>query len=699
MKQKQGVIFLISAYAGMKGEKFMTLSTKSHPNKYFIPPEVNLPEITPKVIVIVIFLTIFLAASNTYLGLKVGLTITGSIPAAVIAMGILRFFKQHNVLENNIAQTAVSAGSIIISGLIFTIPATLIMGAWTHIEYWPTMAITLLGGILGVLFSIPLRRVLLDNPTLTFPEGLAVGEVLKHSAGEKMGLGTLLTGGALGAVISVGQIGLKVVSSGISYWTKIGPSLYGIGLGFSPALIGAGFIVGLSVAMSMLIGVVLGWIIGVPLISAHHGIPSDLIGHASGEIAYFYWSHYIRYIGIGTIMVGSIWAVICLIKPMAVGIKSSLGALRKRTADSGAMLRTERDISIQKVLIGSVIAIILIFFMMLWFTKEWAPELTTTQGVIFSLLSAAIIYGLGFVVSAICGYFAGLVGSSISPISSMILIATILTSLLMLGISFLWHLPSAELATMTILVVLMNAVIAAVASVSNDTMQDLKAGQIIGATPWKQQVMLFVGVVIAALILPVVMQLLYQAYGLGGVFPRPGMDPSQMLLAPQASLVAAVTQGVFALSLPWGLIGSGVGIALLVLVLDRILRPYGLHLHVLGVGIGIYLPFESTIPLILGGIAAGLVTHLTKKHLPKQPVLAAAKYAEIQQRGLLAGCGLVAGAALAGVGLAIPFAIAGSSNILNVGGAGFKPYADLLGLFIAAGLVYWIYRVSTKIAW
>ena len=491
-----------------------------------------------------------------------------------------------------------------------------------------------------------------------------------------------------GAIISVAQIGFKLIADGLSYWVKIGSSLCGIGLGFSPALIGAGFIVGFGVSFSILIGVILGWIIGVPIISAHQGVP-DLL-HDNTQIAYYYWMHYIRYIGIGTMIVGSASAIICLFKPMFRGIRASIGAMSQH---DDSILRTERDIPFNQVLIGSVVITLAIFVMIYLFAQHNMPEFSLTQHIIFAAISALLIYGLGFLVAAICGYFAGLVGSSISPISCMILIATISVSLVLLVLASVWHLPKTQLASFAVLAVLINAVIAAVAAISNDTIQDLKAGQIIGATPWKQQVMLFFGVAVAAFVLPFIIKLLYHAYGIAGVFPRPDMDPSQMLLAPQATLIATVTKGVFTLSLPWTLLGIGMAIGLLVIVLDKWLKPRGLHLHILGVGTGIYLPFSATVPLIIGGFTAGFVGYVYRK---RKAALALADDSDhtVKQTGLLAGCGLVAGASISGVLLAIPFAMFGSSDVLRLVGPGFGPYASVLSVLTTIALVYWIYRVT-----
>lgn len=664
----------------------------------FISSQTSLPEITLKVTIISLVLTVILAAANAYLGLKVGLTVSASIPAAIMAMGILRFFKNANVLETNIAQTAASAGETLAAGIIFTVPATLVLSAWTDIHYWPTVIIGTLGGVLGVLFSIPVRRALLDDRSLRFPEGTAIGEVLKHSAGDKVGLGTLLTGGITGAVISVAQNGLKVISTGISFWTKISGSLYGIGLGFAPALIGAGFIIGASIAVSILIGLIVGWVIGVPIISAYKGVPASL--HDSTKIAFYYWTHQIRYIGIGTNIIGSLWAIVCLLKPMWRGIRTSLETLSAHH-DSAAVPRTEKDISIKQVFYWSVLITFIIGVMTYFFIRHNLPTLETMQMALLAIIISLIVYGVGFLIAAVCGYFAGLVGSSASPISCMVLIGTIIVSLVLLTLSSIWDLPKTQLATFAIMAILVNAIIGSLAAMSSDTLQDLKAGQIIGATPWKQQVMLFFGVIVTAFTLPFILRLLFHAYGIAGVFPRPGMDPSQMLLAPQATLIATVAKGVFTLSLPWKLLGIGMAIGIVVLIVDKFLRRYGWHLHVLGVGIGIYLPFEATVPLIIGGLTAGAVTIIRKKRAARR-VNDGENHKQqdymLKQNGLLASCGLVAGAAIAGVVLAIPFAASGSSDVLRIVGAGFKPYADVLGVLSAVGLVYWLYRMATTVS-
>lgn len=338
--------------------------TRTNSHEPVISADTKLPEITIKAVIISIFLTILLAAANAYLGLKVGMTISASIPAAVASMGILRFFKQSNILENNIVQTAASSGEALTAGIIFTIPALIVLHAWMGFDYWTTVCIALFGGILGVFFSVPLRRALLHDKNLRFPEGTAIGNVLKASTKEEHTVLThLLTGGGVGALISICQTGFKVLSDGAAYWFQAGGTIYGAGIGFAPALIGAGFIVGAQVGLSILFGVALGWFIGVPLLSSYYGVPDANTLSASVNIL---WEQHIRYVGVGVLLIGGIWALISLIKPLWVGIITSLDTLTHLKRGGGAIPRTERDIPINctfwGILLCSIPIFVLFFF-------------------------------------------------------------------------------------------------------------------------------------------------------------------------------------------------------------------------------------------------------------------------------------------------------------------------------------------------
>lgn len=662
----------------------------------YISASQNLPEITFKAVVLSIILTIILAASNAYLGLKVGTTISASIPAAVISMGILRFFKNSNILENNIVQTAASAGEALVAGIAFIIPALIVLHIWSDFNYLETVLIAMTGGILGVFFSVPLRRVLLADRTLPFPEGTAIGNVLKASAENVTSLKYLVQGGLFGSLISIAQMGFKTISESMAGWFHHNGMVIGMGIGFSPALIAAGYIVGIHVGVSILLGIILGWLIGVPYLSLQHtSAPVDAA--ATGMML---WKEQIRYIGVGTMLVGGLWTLINLIKPIIEGVHSSMSSLSAiRLGGMGSIPRTERDMPINYVLWG--VAILSVPTLLLFWFYAQPLGLALGQGTHIALVLVGGVYAIfaGFVFASICGYFTGLVGTTNNPLSALTLGALMIISMLILvvlGGNNHFQIASEHAMSAAAFAIIVAAVVACAATITNDTIQDLKAGQMVGATPWKQQVMLILGVVIASLVIPLVLKLLFNAYGISGVFPRPGMDPSQMLAAPQAGAMAVVVQGVFAHNLPWTMLGTGAVIAIVCLIIDRYLRSKGGSLPVLGVGLGIYLPFDTTSALVIGAFTSYVIKRAVQKRYPAEIEGNTKRAEKGQQRGLILACGLVAGAALMGVVLAIPFAISQSTDVLRLVPESFEPTANAIGFAVTIAMLIWFYKVVCR---
>lgn len=667
-------------------------STTDKNDEAFIPASKSLPEITLKGIILAILLTIALAAANAYLGLKVGTTVSASIPAAVLSMGILRLFKNSNILENNIVQTAASSGEALVAGIAYIVPALIILHYWNNFNYWQTSLIAIIGGTLGVLFSVPLRRVLLAEKTLRFPEGTAIGNVLKASALGSKNIKHLVYGGTVGSIISFSQTGLKVLSGSLQAWGTVGGSVVGFGLGFDPALIGAGYIIGINVAMSIFLGVFVAWLVGIPVFTYLHGIPVP--GHPVAS-AMNIWQNQIRYVGVGMMMVGGLWTLVSFGKPMYQGIRASFKSVKLLNHPGKQPTpRTERDIPIHYV--SLVIGLICLpLFLLFWHFTDPA-HFAITPALRISTTVFAVIYAIvaGFIFSSICGYFTGLVGSTNNPLSGMTLCALIIVSLSIFALLdptlHFTHNPGA-MTNASVLAIVIAAVVASAAAISNDTVQDLKAGQMVGATPWKQQFMLIIGVIIASLTIPYVLNLLFNAYGIGGVFPRPGMDPSQMLAAPQAGLMAALVQGVFGHNLPWTPIILGWLFAAICIVIDSKLKQRGSRLPVLAVALGVYLPLEASMPCVMGGVLSYLVERSLQKHKTTTE-----NYDDAHQRGLITACGLVAGAALMGVILAIPFALEKSSDALKIVPHGFRPTATVLSLIVTILLMTWVYRVVCK---
>ncbi len=661
----------------------------SHDDQPVVPPQISLREITPRVIILGIILTIVLAAANAFLGLKVGLTVSASIPAAVISFGILRLFRDSNILENNMVQIMASVGEALTAGIAFILPALIILHVWDGFHYWQTVITSLLGGILGVLFTIPLRRALLRDKTLRYPEAVAIGNVLKASAQREKGdLHQLVSGGIIGGIIVLLQTGVQVLTDTFSWWTKIKSHLLiGFGLGLSPALIAAGYIVGITVALSSLLGVLLGWIIGVPILSFIYGLP-----HAAdaNQMAMIIWKDHIRYIGVGTMLVGGLWTLTTLFKPVMHSMTTSFKAVRQiHLGEAPEILRTEKDFPIHYVLGGTLFLLIPIFLLIAYFIIPSSFIITPAFRYFFAAFASLYVLIGGFAFCSITAYFAGLIGSTNSPISGLLVSALlILCVCLLVFFKYThWDLQTRETIG-TIVSIGAMVIIGGALSISNDSMQDLKVGQIVGSTPWKQQAMLLLGVVVSSFIIPPILQLLYNAYGIGGVFPRPGMDESQMLAAPQAGLMAAVAKGVFSHELSWLMISIGALIAIICIIIDEILKKYfAMRLPVLAVGIGIYLPLDSSMPIVIGGILSWIVNkrlgylqeHKAERH-----------------RGLLLTCGIVAGSSIMGVLLAIPFAITQSSSVLRIMPEGHETLSAILSLIVTAWLCRHIYRVVMK---
>lgn len=649
-------------------------------------------EITFKAIVLSILLAIILGAANAYLALKVGKTVAASIPAAVISMGIFRFFRGSSILETNLVQTAASAGEGLASVAAFIMPALIIIGYWQSFNFWQSALLMMVGGTLGVLFSIPLRRVLLGLKTLTFPEGTAIGTVMKASASKVGNMKRLVQGGVIGATIELFQTGFNIAADHLPLWIKSGNTLMGISLGFNPALIGAGYIVGIQAGMAMLLGTLIGWVIGVPILSHVYGIPS--VSGNEGMVMTL-WSHYIRYIGVGTMLIAGVWTIFTLIKPMIKGMQLAMGAMKNRRGEGIVVPRTETDMRMGYVLWGFGLCLVATLFLIVFLLQN--VGLVLSSGLVWSIafVSIAYVIALGFISSLLAGYLVGLIGSSNTPISGLMIINVLLLSVILIplfglqvDLSVVWHQKS-----VLAIIIFVLCVVGFAAVITNENIQDLKAGQMVGATPWKQQVMMLVGVFAASFVIAPVLELLFKAYGMGGVFPHGGMEPAQMLPAPQAGLIAAIADGALGHNLPWKLLISGIGIGIVCIFIDEYCKTKNLRLPVLAVGLGIYLPPDLITPVAIGGLASYLVskTHEKRRALKTE---SAEEKGEEQQHGLLAACGLVAGSSLMGVLLAIPFVIAGSSSVLELVSNRFAFWGDLIGAVIIFAVCVWLYRVA-----
>ncbi len=604
-----------------------------------IPASVSLPELTPKALILGVLLSMALASANAYLGLFAGMTVSASIPAAVISMAVLRLFRRSNILENNLVQTAASAGESLAAGVIFTLPALIILGYWQHFDYWETTMIAALGGVVGVFFTIPLRRALIVDQPLRFPEGVATAEVLQSGEEGGSAVWYLAAAALIGGAFKFGEAGLNLWTATFEKARYVGNTVIYGGTNLSPALVAVGYIVGLNIAVLVFAGGAISWFIGIPIWLLQHGhgaIPADQAGAA--DAANWIWSNYIRYMGIGAMVVGGLWALVNLRGSLILGIQSGLRTFRPGAEASEEIPRTERDAPMPYVLWAIGLSVIPIFFVYLYVVKS--------LGV--AILMAVLMLIAGFLFSAVAGYMAGLVGSSNNPISG-VTIATILSASLLLV-----ALMGTESHVGPSAAIFIGAVVCCAAAIAGDNMQDLKAGHILGATPWKQQTAQILGTVTAAFVMAPVLTLLLKGYGIG----EPTAAHPNPLTAPQATLMASVAQGVFRGGLPWGMALIGAVIAVLIIIFDQVQAGRGASFRapVLAVAVGIYLPIELSVPIFFGGV----VSHFAKRFQMRR---GAARDPEIEsvsdRNGLLFASGLITGEALIGILLAVPLVVAG----------------------------------------
>ncbi|WP_110603342.1 OPT family oligopeptide transporter [Salinicola lusitanus] len=680
-----------------------------------IPDDARLPELTLRGVMLGAVITLLFTASNVYLGLKVGLTFASAIPAAVISMAVLRRVAGANKLENNMVQTQASAAGTL-SAIIFVLPGLLMIGYWQGFPFWQTTAICAIGGILGVLYTIPLRRVMVVQSDLPYPEGIAAAEILEvgsrdaaraadegqrgdgdaGGARNEPGAREILLGGIVAAGFSIASGGLRLLADSISVWFSVGRAAFQLSTGFSLALVGAGYLVGIVGGMAMLIGTLIAWGIAVPWLTS---VTPMEAGQSLADAGMALWSDKVRFIGAGTIGIAAVWTLATLFKPMLIGIRTSLGAMR---GDQGAFrdqARTERDLPAGIILALTVALLVLLTVVFAIFLHGAAPQLAGAAFWTLTLGSVLFAGVFGFLIAAACGYMAGLVGSSSSPISGIGIVAVILVSLLLLGftaVSDAFDVLDPAVARMlpTALALFVTSVILAVAAISNDNLQDLKTGYLVGATPWRQQVALIIGCVVGALVIPPVLSLLYNAYGFAGAMPREGMDPGQALGAPQASLMTAIVRGVFSHDLEWTMIIIGLAIGAVLIGVDEWLRRRGgkARLPVLAVGIGIYLPPSINMPLVIGAVLGWLIDRrLRARALARGDDVERASERP-RRRGVLLASGLIVGESLVGVLLAGVIGLSGAPAPLALVGDGFAGIARWLGLAVFVAVCLGFYR-------
>lgn len=651
----------------------------------------NLKELTVRGIILGALITVIFTASNVYLGLKVGVTFASSIPAAVISMAVLKFFKDSSILENNMVQTqASSAGTL--SSVIFVLPGLLMMGYWQDFPFWQTMLICAAGGTLGVLFTIPLRRAMVVNSNLPYPEGVAAAEILKagNNADGDSGVKDIAYGGVLAGLVAFLTNGLRVMADGASAWIQTGKAAFQLPMGFSLALLGAGYLIGIVGGIAMLIGVILTWGVAVPYFTMSEDIAADA---SLIDSAMTVWKTKVRYIGVGTIGIAAIWTLLILIKPMIEGMVHSFRMLKGGQEASEHRIDIDLSPKTMIYILIATVALIVISLHHFIAAAPISPELSILLVVVCTFLAVFI----GFFVAAASGYMAGLVGSSSSPISGIGIISVIVISLVLVSIgnaSGLFETVDGQ-KFLTALTLFTASIVITTACISNDNLQDLKTGLLVEATPWRQQVALIIGCFVGALVIAPVLEILYHAYGFSGALPRPDMDPSQALSAPQATLMTAISQGIFTNKLEWTYILTGVGLGAVLITIDAFLKKVSnkvFSLPVIAVGIGIYLPPSINTPVIVGAFLAWIMArHIAK--LGNKEVSAKA-----ERFGTLFSAGLIVGESLMGVILAFIIAASvttgGSEAPLSLNLENWDTIGEWLGLIVfIVGIVIFASRV------
>ncbi|MDO7843264.1 OPT family oligopeptide transporter [Sphingomonas immobilis] len=638
-------------------------------------------ELTARGILLGGVITLFFTAANVYLGLKVGLTFATSIPAAVISMAILRLLPGGSILENNIVQTIASAAGTL-SAIIFVLPGLVMIGWWQGFPYIQTAMITATGGILGVMFSVPLRRALVVETDLPYPEGVAAAEVLEIGAGSRAGAGeeggddesarglkVLVVNSAASAGFAVATQ-TKIITDTAATSFRVGSGATSVSSSLSFALLGVGHLVGISVGAAMALGLVIGWFGLTPFLTAANPIPGDIAGWVSTI-----WKSDVRFFGAGVIGISAVWTLLKIAGPVIGGVRSALAASAKRHAGETLALE-EQDLPITWVAGVAVLTLIPIVWL-LWDVLAGGALV----GSAFALIAGALVFIVvaGMLIAAVTGYMAGLIGASNSPVSGIGILSVLGSALMLVGL-FGQHPGANTTQALIAYSLIVTGIVFGVATISNDNLQDLKTGQLVGATPWKQQVALVIGVGFGSLIIPPVLNVLNTGIGFAGA---PGAGPNA-LAAPQAGLISALAKGVLSGDANWTMLfwGAIAGVALI--VLDEVLGMLKtLRLPPLGVALGIYLPMAVILPTVIGSVVGWFYDRWARGSA--NPEVA-------ERMGTLTATGLIVGESLWGVAFAFIVYLSGSDAPMALVGPDFATVALVAGTLAFIALTAYLYR-------
>ena len=636
-------------------------------------------EMTLRALIIGGLLTFVFTAANVYFGLRVGLTFSTAIPAAVISMAILRTLGGSTIIENNIVQTIGSAAGAVAT-MVFVLPALVIVGWWTDIPYWETMLVCATGGVLGVMLSVPMRRALVVDSDLPYPEGVAGAEILRVGMADaegarenRAGLLTIMWGAAAAAFFYLlGAIRVAATEVGRNF--KFAGGVSGVAGSMSLGLMAIGHLIGLTTGIAMLAGVITSRFVLLPWLS--YGVPGPI-----DEVAGTIFAEQVRFVGAGAMAVAALWALVRIMGSIMRGL-AGIAATARARREGQVLDITERDLPGGWVL-GVSAAMFGPILFLVWQFVQGGP-LAGSVGAALALALAFIVV-VGIFTAVVTGYMAGLVGTSNSPVSGVGILSVLIASVLVAAM-FGGNLAAEDRAPLIAYALFVVAFVFGIAIVANDNLQDLKTGQLVGSTPWKQQVALIVGVIAGSVVFPLVLQLLADTFGFLGA---PGAGPNA-LAAPQASLFAAIAQGVLGGSLRWDLVGVGAAIGVVIVIIDEVLGKTGKgRFPPLAVGMGIYLPVSLVLPAVLGTVIG---------HVWNKMALRTQRPEYTVRLGVLLATGLVVGDSLLGLAYAGAVGALGDPEALAVVGEGFAPVAEWIAVIALVALLVAVYSRTKSLA-